>query len=335
MSIFRDFFVKEKPVFTGITRGVGGFGFGKSAAGGGGGGGSSMSASGGDLNAETTPDGNTYHVFYNPGTLTVSGGGQCDILLVGGGASGRGGHGPGGAGGQVILYESETLSAGSYPITVGDGGAASPPQGINPGNNTTGFTYTAYGAGLDPGIPPNIPAGWPGFAAMWGPGPEYGNVNSPSFGSPPGPTAGVGAAGAGGSPSSEYRPGGDGRQVPVAFLPTNAPASLISALGSTPAPSPAWRYFGGGGGQGGGNGFETSQGGNGGLGGGGGAGTGPGGPGGVPGYGYPFTPGGPLGDAGQDRRGGGGGGGGIGACGSTYCPAKKGGDGVVVVRYST
>ena len=26
MSIFRDFFVKEKPVFTGITRGLGGFG---------------------------------------------------------------------------------------------------------------------------------------------------------------------------------------------------------------------------------------------------------------------------------------------------------------------
>jgi len=30
MSIFKDFFVKEKPVFTGITRGVGGFGFGAS-----------------------------------------------------------------------------------------------------------------------------------------------------------------------------------------------------------------------------------------------------------------------------------------------------------------
>jgi len=37
MSIFRDFFVKEKPVFTGITRGVGGFGFGKVSGGGGGG----------------------------------------------------------------------------------------------------------------------------------------------------------------------------------------------------------------------------------------------------------------------------------------------------------
>ena len=35
MSIFRDFFVKEKPVFTGITRGLGGFGFGSGAGGGG------------------------------------------------------------------------------------------------------------------------------------------------------------------------------------------------------------------------------------------------------------------------------------------------------------
>ena len=33
-NIFRDFFVKEKPVFTGITRGVGGFGFGTGGAGG-------------------------------------------------------------------------------------------------------------------------------------------------------------------------------------------------------------------------------------------------------------------------------------------------------------
>ena len=330
MSVFRDFFVKEKPVFTGISRGVGGFGFGKSAGGGGGVG--AISASGGDLNGESTPDGNIYHVLYSPGTLTVSSGGECDILLVGGGASGRGGHGPGGAGGQVVLQESQTLAAGSYPIAIGDGGAASPPQGINAGNNTTGFTYTAYGAGQDPALPPNIPGSWPGFAAMWGPGPEYGHVNSPSFGSP-GPVAGLGAAGAGGSPSSQYRPGGNGRQVPAEFLPTNAPANLVSALGGTATPSPGWRYFGGGGGQAGGNGYETSQGGNGGLGGGGGAGTGPGGPGGVPGYGSSPEP--SLGGAGQDRRGGGGGGGGIGDCGTTYCPAKKGGDGVVVVRYST
>jgi hypothetical protein len=35
MGIFNDFFVKEKPVFTGIARGLGGFGFGAAAGGGG------------------------------------------------------------------------------------------------------------------------------------------------------------------------------------------------------------------------------------------------------------------------------------------------------------
>ena len=49
MSIFNEFFKKEKPVFTGIARGVGGFGFGAAA-----GDSSFISASGG---TETT-DGN-------------------------------------------------------------------------------------------------------------------------------------------------------------------------------------------------------------------------------------------------------------------------------------
>ena len=43
MGIFNEFFKKEKPFFTGITRGIGGFGFGGGAAGGGG----VFSASGG------------------------------------------------------------------------------------------------------------------------------------------------------------------------------------------------------------------------------------------------------------------------------------------------
>ena len=70
MSIFRDFFVKEKPVFTGITRGVGGFGFG---GGGGAAPGPDFSASGG---AKVEPsDGYTYHIFVNPNSdnLVVSG----------------------------------------------------------------------------------------------------------------------------------------------------------------------------------------------------------------------------------------------------------------------
>ena len=33
MGMFNEFFKKEKPVFTGITRGVGGFGFGSGGGG--------------------------------------------------------------------------------------------------------------------------------------------------------------------------------------------------------------------------------------------------------------------------------------------------------------
>ena len=67
MSIFRDFFVKEKPVFTGITRGVGGFGFG-SGGGGGASGPSSQyggSASGGTISGGI-PVGN-YRYFLGGG----------------------------------------------------------------------------------------------------------------------------------------------------------------------------------------------------------------------------------------------------------------------------
>ena len=289
-------------------------------------------ATGGDLSANATPDGNRYHVFYNPGSFTVPSPGYVDVLLVGGGGSGSGGHGHGGAGGQVVLQTQILLSAGPYPISIG---AGAPPPGPGSagqqGGNSTAFGYTGYGAGADPALPSYIPGPYLPARPGWGPGPEYGNLNGPAFGGSS--NAGLGAGGEGANPNTTWRPAGNGRQVPAPFLPTNAPANLISALGSTPTAASAWRYFGGGGGGGGGNGYENSQGGAGGLGGGGGGGTGPGGAGGNPGYGYPFPPGGPLGDAGQDNRGGGGGGGGIGACGTTYCPAKAGGKGVVVVRY--
>jgi hypothetical protein len=308
--------------------GASSFGFGKKKSGGGG----PFSATGGNLSAEITPDGNKYHVFYSPGTFTVTTSGFIDVLLVGGGACGWSGHGHGGAGGQVVLQTNVSLSAGPYSITIGTGGAPPGPNGPSmPGTNTTAFGYTVYGGGADPALPTVVPAPYISSKAGWGPGPEYGNINGSAFGGAS--NAGLGAGGEGANPNTTWRPGGNGRQVPAPFLPTNAPANLVSALGSTPTAAPAWRYFGGGGGGGGGNGFETSQGGSGGLGGGGGGGTGPGGSGGTPGYGYPFPPGGPLGDAGQDRRGGGGGGGGIGACGTTYCPAKPGGIGVVIVRY--
>ena len=70
MSIFGDFFVKEKPVFTGITRGLGGFGFG----GGGADSGEPTTVSGGTLVAEGVTSGSyTYYGFTASGALTIAG----------------------------------------------------------------------------------------------------------------------------------------------------------------------------------------------------------------------------------------------------------------------
>ena len=94
MSIFKDYFVKEKPVFTGITRGTGGFGFGA-------GGGAAapvpdpISATGG---TKSTSGDYTYHAFTSSGSLVISAGeGDVDYFVVAGG--GGGGNTIGGGGG--------------------------------------------------------------------------------------------------------------------------------------------------------------------------------------------------------------------------------------------
>ena len=119
MSIFRDFFVKEKPVFTGITRGLGGFGFG--ASGGGGSGGSQ--ATGGTIN---NAGGYKYHIFFDSGELTGAntiGPGQIDVLAIaGGGAGGAYYGGGGGAGGLVIWTGAPLTGVTNLTITVGAGG---------------------------------------------------------------------------------------------------------------------------------------------------------------------------------------------------------------------
>lgn len=135
MSIFRDFFVKEKPVFTGITRGVGGFGFGASAAGGGAGGVSTgpFTISGGTV--LTPGNGNKYHVFTTSGSLVISPGPGCDgtidtFILAGGGSGGRSGpsyagSAAGGAGGAVTMSSFQIYgnaeSPVTYPVTLGTG----------------------------------------------------------------------------------------------------------------------------------------------------------------------------------------------------------------------
>ena len=123
---------KEKPVFTGIARGIGGFGFGVPSAGGGGssnGGGSASGATLTPLDAGVASGDFKFFGFTAPGTFTVTGSPvYADILVIGGGGAGAAapdgnGAGGGGAGGVVLLPGIE-LEAGTYPVTVGGGGAS-------------------------------------------------------------------------------------------------------------------------------------------------------------------------------------------------------------------
>ena len=128
---------KEKPVFTGISRGIGGFSFGIPSAGGGG---ASANGSGSASGATLTPlvngvtDGDfKFFGFTAPGNFEVTGSPvYCDILVVGGGGGGAGapnGNGAGGGGaGGVVLMPGIELEVGTYPVTVGGGGSGNAPN---------------------------------------------------------------------------------------------------------------------------------------------------------------------------------------------------------------
>tara|TARA_Y100000004_G_scaffold101691_1_gene114005 strand:- start:368 stop:2515 length:2148 start_codon:yes stop_codon:yes gene_type:complete len=188
MGIFNEFNKKEKPVFTGITRGIGGFGFGKAAGGGSSGPGwdSTQEASGGFT--AVYEDGGSYyktHTFYTSGAFVTDPGASItavDYLVVGAGGGGGGGngsttHGGGGAGGggtvgttafepylhpSMRLGRTMTVAAGTpYGIVIGNGGLGGHP--VHPGaagSGTTGGassiadpagTITAYGGGYGGG----------------------------------------------------------------------------------------------------------------------------------------------------------------------------------------
>src|ERR1700733_194417 len=76
--------------------------------------GGQLSCAGGTV---TTSGGNTINTFNSSGTLTCTGSGTANFLVVGGGGGGGCiGGGGGGAGG--FLTGSTTLSSGSFSITV-------------------------------------------------------------------------------------------------------------------------------------------------------------------------------------------------------------------------
>lgn len=291
------------------------------------------------------------HTFTGPGSFVVSKvkaspptAGTVDYLVIaGGGAGSPGGRGGGGGGGGFRVSNALgipaptmsplsnptglTITAQSYPITVGAGAAQTAdctPRG-NAGNPSVFSTITSTsggggGANATTGGDGGSGGGGGGFPFNQGIGPRPGGAGntppvSPSQGNAGGAsltpcpanqwTAGGGGGGASqqgfNPPPSNFNPGsggpagigGDGSFVSPSFAGSNG----------TTGPSPGVRYFSGGGGA---TGFinGTASGGAGG----GGAGKGP-----------------ADGVAGTVNTGGGGG------AGSTTGPA--GGSGIVVIRY--
>lgn len=303
----------------------GSLGFGKS----GGAGGSMTATSTGTTATPSTGlkpgNGYVYHTFTGPGTLSVSAQGEAEVMVIGGGggAAGHAASGGGGAGG-VAYNPRLSMTAGSYTITVGAGGAVGPNhstsyQGENSSLGGGGYTITGLGGGRSgrytsgdaggsgggaAGYPvPNVNAG--AGNQSWQSQPSgtlnFGNVGGVRYSG--GNHAGSGGGGAGSAGENSPGPsqggrGGEGLQFPQFTGPQ---------IG-LPALAPLSGYFAAGGGAGGWNG-ET--GGTGGTGGGGSGFT----------YGTNGTPG--VANTGS------GGGGGNGPSNS----GGGGGSGIVVIRY--
>ena len=190
---------KEKPVFTGITRGIGGFGFGGSGGAGGDDASGPISASGG-TKSPTSRSGYIVHTFQHPDTSSftpdtsqtfeVTGGsGDIEILCVGGG--GGGAHLGGGGGGGLIYKTGITIGPGTYPITVGAGGEHGTWNTPKPMGSPGGLSRVH-------GLP--IPG-----AAYGGGGGAQGSNNAPD------PSRGLdGGAGGGGNAADDPNHGGFG-----------------------------------------------------------------------------------------------------------------------------
>ena len=93
-----------------------------------------------------------YRVFTTDGSLSVSQASlSADVLVIaGGGGGGSGWYAGGGGAGGVKLYSGLSLTAGTYPITIGNGGTGATDArstSNNGGNSSFNSSYTATGGG--------------------------------------------------------------------------------------------------------------------------------------------------------------------------------------------
>ena len=295
------------------------------------------------------------HTFTGPGTFTVCSisatpaNNNVDYLVVAGGGSGAAQHSGGGGAGGLRFSSSTytapctaapragtaiTVTATSFPITVGGGGAARPgigsPSGAcsqgNSGSNSSfsTITSTAGGGGGGYGGAPRwngLPGGSGGGGGSGSPGGPGGTGNTPPVSPSQGNDGGDGAG------AAEFS-GGGGGGAGAAGANDSPTVAGTGGVGLQVNINGTGHYWSGGGG----GGSELNvTGGNGGLGGGGGGGSMPAGTQGT-GGGSALNSGANAvsgdGGAGGDNTGGGGG-----ASGSNAKTGAAGGSGIVIIRY--
>jgi len=290
-----------------------------------------ISATGGTI---TTSGNCKIHTFTGPGTFCVSVAAACAannvvsyVVVAGGGAGGICRSGGGGAGGYREVkspatpytaspldgYPSSpnrvTVSATSFPITVGGGGTGSTQSPVlsTSGSNSVFSTITSAGGGFGrndnpASLPPSGPAGNGGSGGGGANSQGGGSGNTPPVSPPQGNNGGPSASGSGGGG------GGGAGAVGGSMSPPSHGGDGGAGVASEISGSSVTRAGGGGGG-------SSASGGSGGSGGG--------------GDGATASSGTCAGDDGTANTGGGGGG--------TGEPGTQGGgaggSGIVIIRY--
>jgi hypothetical protein len=209
----------------------------------------------------TSSGGDTIHTFTSSGTLQCFAAVSADVLIVAGGGGGGGGRAGiaygGGGGGGGLLQGTLSLTARSYTVTVGAGGAGVLPaiRGISGGNSVFSgtTTYTANGGGgggadNSSGVNEN---GQNGGSGGGGGGQYSGTRGSANQGSTS-PLTGYGFNGAAGT--ATYLSGGGGGAGGAASGGTGGPGRASSISGTSITYAEGGDYSGGSGTAGTGNG---------------------------------------------------------------------------------
>lgn len=116
---------------------------------------SSPKATGGNVSSSST---HWYHAFPYSGTFALNTATTADILVIAGGGGGGSWISAGGGAGGITYYASAPLTAGSYTVTIGAGGAGGLGSandglgqpyhlGYNGNNSYFGFLYALGGGG--------------------------------------------------------------------------------------------------------------------------------------------------------------------------------------------